>query len=441
VLSILVVQMRSPAFWRRSSTAAGIYLSVLIGFVGTVVAVRELGIYGFGLLSIVLAAAGFFQLFADLTVEEAVVKYGFRYAVREDWGRFRRLFRVGLELKLVAGVLAAAAVALLAPFSHLIWAKGLTTPLLIAALLPLAQAPQSVAAAALTVRGRYDVRAGFLVVAMTLRLAALAVGGVFGVVETVIALVVAQALTTVLVGAVAIRALGAFPRPPAVPLGDDRAPFRSFVVRSSLGSVLAPMRTLLGTLLLGVVTGPQQVAYFRVAQAPESAFAALSSPARLILLTEQTEDFERGRDNLAYRTLRRYIVGAGVAALVLLPPLALLMPTLLEIVYGAGAAPATDAARLFLLVAGIQVLLGWAKSFPISIGRPELRLYAQGAEILVLLPMLLVFGSAYGATGAAAAFVLGSLAFAGVWIVLLMRLRRERRRGRGSPSPVDARAS
>ena len=433
--------MRSPAFWRRSSTAAGIYLSVVIGFAGTVVAVRQLGIYSFGLLSIVLAAAGFFQLFADLTVEEAVVKFGFRYAVREDWGRLRRLFRVGLELKLAAGVLAAAAVALLAPISHLIWGPSVTTPLLIAALLPLAQAPQSIASAALTVRGRYDVRAGFLVVAMTLRLAALAIGGAFGVVETVIALVAAQTLTTASTGAVAIRALRAYPRVRAAPLGDDRAPFRSFVVRSSLGSFLTPMRSSLGALLLGAVTGPQQVAYFRVAQAPESAFAALSSPARLILLTEQTEDVERGRDDLAYRMLRRYILGAGVAALVLLPPLALLMPTLLELVYGAEAVPATDAARLFLLVAGIQILWGWAKSFPISIGRPELRLYAQGGEILVLVPMLLVLGAAYGATGAAAAFVLGSVLFAAVWIVLLVRLRRERRAGRGSASPVDARAS
>jgi O-antigen/teichoic acid export membrane protein len=433
--------MRSPAFWRRSSTAAGIYLSVLLGFLGTVVAVRELGIYSFGLLSIVLAAAGFFQLFADVTVEEAVVKYGFRYSVREDWGRFRRLFRVGLELKLAAGVLAAAAVALLAPLSHLIWTDALLTPLLIAALLPLAQAPQSIASAALIVRGRYDVRAGFLVVSMALRLAALAIGGAFGVVETVIALVVAQALASTSIGGAAIRVLRSYPRPPAAPLGDDRVAFRRFVIRSSLGSVLSPTRGPLGALLLGVVTGPQQVAYLRVAQVPESAVAALSAPARMILLAEQTEDVERGLDDHVYRTLRRYVLSAGLATVVLVLPLALLMPTLLEIAYGEGATPATDAARLFLLVAGIQAVLGWTKSFPVSIGRPELRLYAQGAELLVLVPTLLALGAAYGATGAAGAFLLGSVAFAGVWIVLLVRLRRERRAGRSSPSPVDAHAS
>jgi O-antigen/teichoic acid export membrane protein len=364
--------MGSPVFWRRSSTAASVYVSAVLGFAGSVVAVRELGIHDFGLLSLVLAATGFFQLLADLTVEEALVKYGFRYAAREDWGRFRRLFRVGLQLKLAGGVLGAAAIAVLAPLSGLIWVHGLFAPMLLAALLPLMQSPEGSASAALIVNKRYDLRAAFLTVSMALRLAALAVGGAFGVMETVAALVVAQALATCSIGAAGLVALRRFPRAEPEPLGDDRPGFRRFVVRSSIGSVLSPMRGLLGTLLLGVVTGPRQVAFLRIAQTPESAFASLTAPVRLILLAEQTEDVERGRGNV-FRTLRRYSVGAAGLMVVLLPPLALLMPTLVRHIYGTSASPAIDAARLFLLVAGIQVIWGWAKSFPVSIGRPELR--------------------------------------------------------------------
>ncbi len=278
--------MRSPVFWRRSSTAAGVYLSAVLGFLGSVVAVRELGIYDFGLLSLVLAASGFFQIVADVTVEEAVVKYGFRYAAREDWGRFRRLFRAGLELKLAGAVLGAAAIALLAPFAHAIWGRGLALPLLISALIPLAQAPEGIASAALIVHGRYDVRAAFLVLTMALRLGAIAIGATFGVTGTVIALVVARIVATAAIGGVGIVALGRFPRGRSAPLGDDRAGFRRFVVHSSLGSVLSPMRGLLGTLVVGAVTDPQQVAYFRVAQAPEAASASLTAPARLILFAE-----------------------------------------------------------------------------------------------------------------------------------------------------------
>ena len=249
------------------------------------------------------------------------------------------------------------------------------------------------------------------------------------------ALVVAQALSTAVIMTAAVVVLRRFPQRAPEPLAEDRVPFRQFVVSSSLGSLLSPMRGLLGTLLLGVVTVPQQVAYFRIGQVPESAFASLTAPARLILLTEQTEDIERGRDDRAYRMLRRYSLGAGLLMLVVLPPLALLMPTLIRVFYGEEAAPAVSAARLFLIVAAIQVVWGWSKSFPVSIGRPELRLLAQGAEIIVLVPTLLALGAAYGATGGAGAFVIAACVFAAVWTAIVYRLRRERRAARAAVAP------
>jgi O-antigen/teichoic acid export membrane protein len=173
---------------------------------------------------------------------------------------------------------------------------------------------------------------------------------------------------------------------------------------------------------------------------PETAFATLTSPARMILLTEQTHDFERGRSDRVYSTLRRYMLGAAAVTALLLPPLALFMPNLLRIAYGANATPATGAARVFLLVAAIQVILGWAKSFPVSIGRPALRLLAQGTEIIVLVPALLLLGAAHGATGAAGGFLLAAIAFAGVWVLLMLRMRAEHRAGPepGGPSRPDA---
>src|SRR5213079_3439060 len=121
------------------------------------------------------------------------------------------------------------------------------------------------------------------------------------------------------ISAIALAALRRFPSAPAVPLADDRLPFRRFVIQSSLGSVLSPMRGLLGTLLLGVVTGPKQVSYLRIGQVPESAFASLSSPVRLILLTEQTHHVEQGRSDRAYRMLRRYVTGATALMVVIVP--------------------------------------------------------------------------------------------------------------------------
>jgi O-antigen/teichoic acid export membrane protein len=60
---------------RRSATAVGIYLSVALGFLATVIAAREFhSKTAFGLYTIVVTAAGFFQSLLDLTVEEAVGK-------------------------------------------------------------------------------------------------------------------------------------------------------------------------------------------------------------------------------------------------------------------------------------------------------------------------------------------------------------------------------
>src|ERR671935_1633777 len=88
---------------RRLVTAAGIYVSVVLGFLGTVVAARTLSKDVFGLFALVLVATNFFQTFFDLTVEEALVKYGYRFSTREDWGRFRRLFEAGLVFKAIGG--------------------------------------------------------------------------------------------------------------------------------------------------------------------------------------------------------------------------------------------------------------------------------------------------------------------------------------------------
>ena len=100
--------MRSRLVFRRSATALGIYGSTALGVLGTIVAARILGPADFGRFALVVATVGLFQLLLDLTSEEALVKYGFRYVARADWGRFRRLFAVTIGLKTTGAAIAAA---------------------------------------------------------------------------------------------------------------------------------------------------------------------------------------------------------------------------------------------------------------------------------------------------------------------------------------------
>src|SRR5438067_2536478 len=215
--------MRLPLLWRRSATAAGTYVSVVFGFLGTLVAARELGPHAFGLFAIVVAATSFFQTLLDLTAEEALVKYGYRYVTGRQWGKLRRLFRKAFELKLIGGVLAAAAMLIAAPFADsLFGGRNLQTPMLLAALIPLVQSPEGVASSALMVRGRYDLRAAYLAFSMALRLAGLAAGAHYGVTEAVVGLVSAQTVATVSLGGAGILAFRRFPARAHEALGAER---------------------------------------------------------------------------------------------------------------------------------------------------------------------------------------------------------------------------
>ena len=256
--------MGSRVFRRRAATAVATYGATALGIVTVAAATRLLGDYRFGLFAIVLAAVAFFQLLADSTVEEAVVKYGFRYVAEERWGRLRRLFAVALAAKWAGAAAAAVLVAVLAPFADGIFnADGLRTPMLLGALVPLVQAPEAVAGAALLVRGRYDLRAWFFVVSMVLRLAGVGIGASFGVPEAVIGYVVAQALASSAIGAVALASLRRFPAAAPERLAEDARGIRRFVASSAAGSGLVSLRTTFATLGLGVVSNPFQVGYFR----------------------------------------------------------------------------------------------------------------------------------------------------------------------------------
>src|SRR5690348_6370029 len=137
--------MRSRLFWRRSAAVAGTYVSAALGFAATVVALHVFSTETFGLYALVLAMTSFVQSLLDLTVEEALVKFGFRYSTRQDWGRLRRLFESAVAFKLTGGVLATGLLLAIAPLADQLLNKdGLTTPLLIGAFIPPAQCTENV---------------------------------------------------------------------------------------------------------------------------------------------------------------------------------------------------------------------------------------------------------------------------------------------------------
>jgi O-antigen/teichoic acid export membrane protein len=409
---------------RWSATAVSMYLSVAFGIVGTIVAARVLSLAEFGVYATALAAVGFFQILLDLTVEESLTKYGFRYVVNEDWGRLRRLFRRMLGLKLLGGVVASISLVVLAPFADALFGEeGVGTALLAAALLPLVQSSENVSATALLLHRRYDLRGVYQAGSGGLRLVAIVVAVPHGVNAALVAIVVAQLVSTAAVSVAGLAALRRFPRPPERALGEDVPMIRSFLVQSTVATGVISMRTTLVPVVLGIVANPVQVGLFRISQAPVSGLAAVSSPARLVLLTDQTREWEGGRQLSVLAGIRKYTVGAAAIMVVAVPVFFLAMPWLVETVFGSKYAGAVDAARIGLLAAAIQFAIGWTKSLPVTIGRPQLRIVTHGLETLVVLPLVALLGFEWGVTGAAVAVLVSTVVFAGAWAVAIARLR------------------
>jgi O-antigen/teichoic acid export membrane protein len=177
-----------------------IYVSVACAVAGTIVAARVLGLADYGVYATALVTVGFFQTLLDLTVEESLTKFGFRYVAGQDWGRLRRLFRQALILKLAGGFFATVLLIALAPFADEVFDAGdVDQAILAAALLPLVQASENVGATALLLHSRYDLRGVYQAGSAALRLLAIAIGVQFGVVEALLAIVVAQAISTLLI--------------------------------------------------------------------------------------------------------------------------------------------------------------------------------------------------------------------------------------------------
>src|SRR3989441_5780090 len=339
--------MGSRLLWRRSATAVGIYAAALLGFLGQLLAARALGPREFGLLALVFASTGFFQSFLDLTVEEALIKYGFRYSTAQEWGKLRRLFGRALTFKGAGGVLGGLALVALAPLAHWMFgSRGLVAPLLVAAFLPLAQAPEGRAGVAIVRRGRYDIRSWFLTFSMALRCLALGIGSRYGVTEAMLGVVLAQVVATGAVSAAGFLAFRRFPQAPAERLGDDRREILSFVGQATIATTVLSLRGTFAPMLLRIVTTLPQVAYFRTAQSPQQALSSLTGPARLILLTEQTRDWERGEHRSVISGVRRYTIGVAALMAVALPPVLVFMPDLIRFLYTASFVPAANAARL-----------------------------------------------------------------------------------------------
>ena len=393
--------MRSRVIWRRSATAIGAYSAAALGFLTTVVATRELGVHDYAQVRRRdRRRRRFFQQLLDLTIEEALVKFGFRYVEAERWGRLRRLFEVALGFKLVGGVLAALAICALAPFAEADLGHGrrrradadrLADPARAGAgerrrrrdhpprpLRRPRRVPRRVdGAAARRARDRLPSRR---------RRRRDRDGGRAG------------------------RRDGRdrrrrHRRVPALPGGAGRAarrrrprPAAASSFSSTLASSLDSARGTLGTSLVPTVAPIVEAGYFRNAQAPATGLRRALRPGA-------ARDADRADPRLrggparpgdadAAALRRRHGRADGRRGAGALGPDA--VPDRARRTARRSASTRPTRRGSCSSLPRCSLVWGWTKSFPVSIGRPGLRVIVQSVEIAVFVPLLLVFASTLG---------------------------------------------
>ena len=268
--------MSSRLLRRRSATAAWIYVAAAFGIARHDRRCSRPRARGLRRLRTALAVVGFFQTLLDLTVEESLTKYGFRYVAGRRLGTAPPALPAGARCSRCSAARWRRCSSLaLAPFADALFdADGRRAGAARRRAPPArpgtrerrcdgAPPPQPVRPAGRLPGG-----------SAALRLVAIVIGAQLGVTEALVAIVVAQAHRDVAVSVVGLVALRRFPAAPPRRARGGR-PGDSLVrapVEHRDGRHLAAARRSFRSCSASS-PGPTQVGLFRIAQAPQTGLA------------------------------------------------------------------------------------------------------------------------------------------------------------------------
>jgi O-antigen/teichoic acid export membrane protein len=183
--------------------------------------------------------------------------------------------------------------------------------------------------------------------------------------------------------------------------------------------------------LLGSLAGPAAVGLFRVAMFPVLLASVTSAPIRMLLLPEQAKLAAERRFEDVWRSIRVHTL-AGLSIGV---PSAVagyfVLDWLIPLLFSESFSSAVDAARILLVAAVGYLALGWWRTLPAAVGKPQIRTIIAAVSLILTLGLLALLGSA-GSEGAALAVSLEAVIDGALLLFFARRLlvkaaRTERR--------------
>jgi len=414
----LIQRVGSFSFVRNAGVLgfSELAMAVLLLAQGIVVA-RWLGPEQYGIATLIMSYPAILFSFFDAKTSTATVKFLGEFSSQGRRDASRAMCRLSYLAEEGIALLTLAVVALTAGWAEarIVHTPGAASLMVIYSAAYLFRAPAGPSRAVLSLRGRFRTMAVAEVVTTAMGTTAvigLVIAG-WGVAGVVIGNMASRILSGILLGVLAHREIcsawgGAWMRAPWRALkgkGREIIRFLAFTELTELFNLLGKQADVV---ILGYFGGPVQAGYYRLAKKLTGIVSVVVKPLQTVLYPRLAKHAGAGRTDAFRQTLARYIFWVGL-------PLAgcvcLFLPTVpwvIEGVVGSEYLPAAWPAQLLLLNAASWLAFSWFRPWAQAVGRVQF-LFGQVVAVNLICVIGYLFTAAHwGATGLAAATLLGA---------------------------------
>ncbi len=394
-------------------------VALAMGLLQAVVVARILGPRDFGTAALILGSTTLVFGLLDPKAREAVVRYlGAHHAT----GRIEQALavpKVAYGADLLLGVAGFAIIAGGASWieDHVIHSRGATHLLVVFAATSMFTAPSATSRAVLTTFRRFPAVAMLQAGSSLLRIALMVilVAADFGVSGVVYATGISIVVESLCAGFLAHRAVrGALGRSwwqaRRAALGGQFGEIVRFMAYTDLTSLVAVFVKEADLVVLGVVAGPTQAGYYRLARSVAAPMSSLVLPLQQVVYPRLAAMAGTGDHRGMQQAARRYMlkVGSpiGAAALLFVP----LLPFLVPAVAGPEYRPAVSAAAVLFAGTALTLPAFWTRPVLLAGGHVRFLLAVSIVASTLTLAGYFVLGELFGGAGVA----LSRVVFAGI---------------------------
>lgn len=270
-------------------------------------------------------------------------------------------------------------------------------------------------------RGQAVVRAGAAVVRTALVLMLVAAGaGITGFVFGSAVGLIVDGIATVALANRAIRGRLGRPirRAKVRELGSDVRDVVRFIAYTDATTVVTSLMKQADTVLIGLLRGPTDAGYYRLALAVSSPLGNAMAPLQAVVYPRITAVVGHVENAEVLQLLRRYFWRLGLPIAVAIGLVVPAVPFAIQVFAGAPYADAARPAQLLLSASAVSLAFFWARPAVLALGRVRFLLVNGTVVSLVSVAAFYVFTPRFGPTGMATVrlvigAVIGHLLFVG----------------------------